>query len=173
MLEVFYTTPSVWTKCAFFPVFLLPTECPLCCFFMTVSIHTSTISFTKRSRCPSVQISPEPSAFPVIKTILTIVNIKEWQTLHKWLLLQKPRPWGFSMNQMRGLKYLIISNAFKTMALASSIFRVPTVFAMLLVLNRQPLRMPEKKIVASKCQMLKSSLEKMLRSTQSLEGIIL
>ena len=122
MLEVFYTTPSVWTKCAFFPVFLLPTECPLCCFFMTVSIHTSTISFTKRSRCPSVQISPEPSAFPVIKTILTIVNIKEWQTLHKWLLLQKPRPWGFSMNQMRGLKYLIISNAFKTMALASSIF---------------------------------------------------
>ena len=29
-----------------------------------------------------------------------------------------------------------------------------------LVLNRQPLKMPEKKIVASKCQMLKSSLEK-------------
>ena len=63
---------------------------PLRCFFMAVSIHTITIFFTKRSGCPSVQVSPEPCSFSVIKAILTIVSIKVWQVLHKLLLLQKP-----------------------------------------------------------------------------------
>ena len=74
---------------AFFPVLFFTTGCPLGSFFMTVSIHTIAIFFTKRSGCPSVQVSPEPSAFPVIKTILTIVNIKIRKPFHKLLLLQK------------------------------------------------------------------------------------
>ena len=45
-------------------------------------------SFCEMSRCPSVQVCPKSSPFPVWNSILAMIHIKVWQSFHIWQLQQ-------------------------------------------------------------------------------------
>ena len=64
------------------------TRCSLCSFFMLSATHRFTIPFYEMSRCPSVQVCPKSSPFPVWNSILAMIHIKVWQSFHIWQLQQ-------------------------------------------------------------------------------------
>ena len=102
------------------------TRCSLCSFVFLIPIssylcHPSFYRcFYTWSRCPSVQVCPKSCPSPARKSILAIVDIKVWRTLHKWLLL--PLGWSIWLPQEFSYYFISLFNLPDTGLLPDAIF---------------------------------------------------